>query len=80
MSFYSKPWHSRIIIVFVAVKEKIPVVDVDGSYVYQKHKSLAESGRSIVVVSTKIAMQVRTTVYCSTDICQTKQRNGWQPG
>ena len=57
MSFYSKPWHSHIIIVFVAVKEKIPVVDVDGSYVYQKHKSLPESGRSIVVVSTKIAIQ-----------------------
>jgi len=30
-----------------AVKEKTPVLDVDGSYLYQKYRSLAEIGKNV---------------------------------
>jgi len=31
------------------VKEKTPVVDIDGSYLYQKCKSLTESGKNVML-------------------------------
>ena len=31
-----------------AVTEKTPVVDIDGSYLYQKYKSLSDSGKTVM--------------------------------